>query len=824
MNIRFFFVFLILGVMPSFSIDEYLSAEERLNNLTAQAVAKIKNSGMAVNPLPTFQALCNTFKDQPCLQHHPEPWSVSLPCFGVLAQAFYNYAKPLKMFTEYWIWKRFQDDITDKIANNQTTFMWFSVYIDALSILMTHPDEREDHNINNTNFDIYRTDLISLGFHTPACLTPDYWRLITEQYGNHFTKNMASVQAHARLFPYVVLFPYPFDLTDDDIVKTFPKPAMHGFSSNHSWFKGFMKQRIVADGFSNSIHNFFAHDALHFTIFLSFLSSIEKHGYDAHMSFDEIACQLGQRRNLFFRWLHGYQTYIEKLKANGADATAIRVATFGAFLVFHESRSTLISRLESLIYPPFFMRIFRVNGHDKQMINPDYYLPLLPKCWQTMAPDDLTAAMNADFSLLHTNVHTHLQTVDAQLITDTQTFLKTAYNLADGVLFDPSAFHSKKDIEVEVPSTNPLTTIVLRVVPKIGQYARYPLPYYVRHTITGASPLALNLIENSRLTPTASFLTEIISTSGEEELFCKVHSFFSPNEMITWRDGWGNSLLHFAAAANQTKFYGTLLTLGLDPTAENKFGESAPYIAAVYERIDILHQTRNHYPVDSRGTLFSGSMHRPINAGEENVIRLMYQELGGIDLNWVDPDRSAPLWRGSVLECYSPTTERVFKTLLEIGFDLFKPNSDNRTPLEQLILENCHKTCDWLIENRHLMNPVGFAAQAERVIRGESGLEKTITIEDMWKVFSFFVKAGADINVERSRSFTFFHFILMNDQSDILRYILEHKEMYEIDLTRVNFIGKTPYQMAGDACKELLKAHYSPEELEPFTFVEGLAA
>jgi hypothetical protein len=62
----------------------------------------------------------------------------------------------------------------------------------------------------------------------------------------------------------------------------------------------------------------------------------------------------------------------------------------------------------------------------------------------------------------------------------------------------------------------------------------------------------------------------------------------------------------------------------------------------------------------------------------------------------------------------------------------------------------------------------------------------------------------------------------MNDQSDILRYILENKKMYNIDLKCVNCIGKTPYEMAGDACKELLRTHYSPEQLGPFNSVEGL--
>lgn len=68
-----------------------------------------------------------------------------------------------------------------------------------------------------------------------------------------------------------------------------------------------------------------------------------------------------------------------------------------------------------------------------------------------------------------------------------------------------------------------------------------------------------------------------------------IKSLECPQYRIDFVNGFGEGLLHYAAKGNQERMVAYLLKRGIDPNVQNKFRESAIFIAAEMGAKQVLH-------------------------------------------------------------------------------------------------------------------------------------------------------------------------------------------------------------------------------------------
>lgn len=343
--------------------------------------------------LTLFKDLANSFKNIEALKVE-EPWKVHLPELEELGEEFLILSRGIPQLEEERL-EPFFEDLERASSSQASHYEWFITFIDALSIVNTNPSDWFNDKNNTTFFDTYHAEIIRQMVAQSPRISPEIYRQTIASVGNAFTKKFASTKAVARCFPSVVVLPYPYNLTDEDIVMTLPTPT------NAFWPAGFnlsKQEAIGADGEVMPRRKFFAHDLLHFVVYRNNLSTITLlSDADEVIAFGGAKGDILRYRKLFFQCVTIAQNLIQNLREQEIkgleenlpekDALSLkrRLTVFFSFLIFHEFRMHVEERLRAFALKeyltPLFLNETRMKIR-KSMTNPLYYSPLLPAHWQ----------------------------------------------------------------------------------------------------------------------------------------------------------------------------------------------------------------------------------------------------------------------------------------------------------------------------------------------------------------------------------------------------------------------------------------------------------
>jgi len=331
----------------------------------------------------------------PCLEHSPEEKPLSL--FVGLANSFSESGKDLKSTDVLSVWgllanayfkvaleafttsEQFRDaqeyfvpEIKSRIQEKKTTYDWFTLFTDRLSILMTHPRERNIVREANTRFDEYKNALTAFHFRDqPGWYTHKGYKNACKTIGAKYTQNVFSSLALSReLFPDIVMLPYPFELNDGDILRTMPRPE-----GSHLWALGYALDKVWADGAELTPSLFKEHDKAHLAEVIWCLSSaayLFVNNEETYVPTLEESWDLNrQGRKLYYSALKTVQEMAHENKND--DQT--RMNTFRGFGVFHETAAVLENRLQ-LLTPDADVTVS--DTYYEHLKDPHYYLNLLP--------------------------------------------------------------------------------------------------------------------------------------------------------------------------------------------------------------------------------------------------------------------------------------------------------------------------------------------------------------------------------------------------------------------------------------------------------------
>ncbi|WP_010299553.1 hypothetical protein [Candidatus Odyssella thessalonicensis] len=154
------------------------------------------------------------------------------------------------------------DEIQHRAEKKKTSYLWFTLFTDRLTILLSS-QERSGKVGFNDGFDIYKVTQLE-----EAWRTHKNYKQACQEKGSHLIRQILSPLALCReLFPDIIMLPYPFSLSDTDLVYTIPTPNASNF-----WPVGFNLRPTYADGAYMTPSTFFTHDQQHLGIFVWSLS------------------------------------------------------------------------------------------------------------------------------------------------------------------------------------------------------------------------------------------------------------------------------------------------------------------------------------------------------------------------------------------------------------------------------------------------------------------------------------------------------------------------------------------------------------------------
>lgn len=332
-------------------------------------------------PLSLFVGLANSFSESGKNLKSTDALSV----WGLLAKSYLKVALEALTTSEQFreALDYFAPELKSRIQEKKTTYDWFTLFTDRLSILMTKPKERNIDPLFNTKFGTYKVALTTSQFKKqPGWYSHEGYENACQTVGGKYTQNVFSYLALGReLFPDIVMLPYPFELSDGDLLKIMPSPE-----GSHLWALGFALDSIWADGALLTPSMFREHDKGHLVEVIRGLSSAA-HFYVKNEDYyvptvEEIWSYNRQGRKLYYAALKKMQEMVLENKKNDEQA---RMNTFLGFYVFHEQASCLEYRLDSLICDTSPVVS---NASFKELKNPNYYLNLLPNSLKKMKDHD----------------------------------------------------------------------------------------------------------------------------------------------------------------------------------------------------------------------------------------------------------------------------------------------------------------------------------------------------------------------------------------------------------------------------------------------------
>lgn len=241
----------------------------------------------------------------------------------------------------------FVTELESKSARSETSYQWFTLFMDRISILMTTPALRWiKYNINDL-FDRYRNGLVDYQYHgRPAFLSHDGWLEACRNTGSLQMRKILSPEAMTHIKD-IVMMPYPFDLSDKDILERVPRP-----NGKRLYPNGFALGFAFADGQLYTPSLFRDHDRNHLAIMIAALNhSLVTYG-DAPGYGSPDPESLWQRvregRQLFFQLIDA-MIKVVNLKEDQISSKQRRMNIFLSFWLSHEGNAMLENRMAVLV-------------------------------------------------------------------------------------------------------------------------------------------------------------------------------------------------------------------------------------------------------------------------------------------------------------------------------------------------------------------------------------------------------------------------------------------------------------------------------------------
>lgn len=204
-----------------------------------------------------------------------------LAAWGDLADAYLDIATKVSLSdADKKVAEAFRDEITHKRDTGGQTYEWFVLFNDRLSILMTKEVHRDVQKTENgpghtvrdvTQFAEYKTKLMQdMHDGKPSWHTPEGYTKACNTIGDEFVRTNSSPLGLSKKFPNIVMMPYPFDLTVEELLLASPVPGKSNF-----WALGCIPDMVVADGWKMPPAIFMTHDMFHLTAFLTEMGLID---------------------------------------------------------------------------------------------------------------------------------------------------------------------------------------------------------------------------------------------------------------------------------------------------------------------------------------------------------------------------------------------------------------------------------------------------------------------------------------------------------------------------------------------------------------------
>jgi len=269
----------------------------------------------------------------------------SLPIWGKLAEKYLEIAKEaLDSSTQFEEVTYFINELKEREANKKTSYEWFFLFCDRLTILMTDPSLRGVvKNRPKLEIDEYRTALETHKENGKfSWLSADSFLRACPEVGLKHTAEHFSSAAHCKkYFPQIVMMPFPFGLDSSAIVDSLPD--LHDEDEN-LWLFGFMQRAKIADSFLLTPSRYFTHDQLHLNGYLSLLLFQQ-------IFFTENTKKLVEK--LPEQWRGLVKQTLKKMKSiirEGKIEKEKVMNSFFSFMLFHESADALPIQLQTLIH------------------------------------------------------------------------------------------------------------------------------------------------------------------------------------------------------------------------------------------------------------------------------------------------------------------------------------------------------------------------------------------------------------------------------------------------------------------------------------------
>ncbi|MDP1975995.1 MAG: hypothetical protein Q8K37_08510, partial [Alphaproteobacteria bacterium] len=209
----------------------------------------------------SYHAIANSFQH---LTVEDKPWDIPLPEFYDLAKALFHTIKNDSDNKNNVIVKA-ENFLEEKKTNNLITYRWFLKFSGLCAAIATIGHLDQSYRISLNNEGSYQQFLMNV--YVKSNYDPQAYFDAIDTIGSPITHKTGSLNAMAKLFPEIVILPYPFDLNDVDIILNFPS------RTKHVWFAGFANCKVAADGHIYDPHHFFYHDILHLAILRQALST-----------------------------------------------------------------------------------------------------------------------------------------------------------------------------------------------------------------------------------------------------------------------------------------------------------------------------------------------------------------------------------------------------------------------------------------------------------------------------------------------------------------------------------------------------------------------
>ncbi len=327
---------------PTAKADTFnLDVDKEYNRCGLEVLRALDAPGNVEEKLQTFKNFTGSIK------RSGVRYNESLPIWGKLAEKYLEIAKgTLTTPTQLEEVNYFINELQERAKSNTTTYEWFSLFCDRLTILMSDPKLRGVATTDDLIvFDFYRMNLERKKEKGIFCwLTHDsYLRACNEVGEKHTIDRYSPAALCKRLFPNVVMMPFPFDLDCSTIVLSFPELGENASEDENLWLLGFVKKPEIADDILFSPSRFYMHDQFHLLTYLSLLSfeiNFYPEGSESPIS------------HLIKNWQGLALTALKKMKeiirtSKIGDEKLIN--SFLAFILFHEKIDSLPVQLNRVV-------------------------------------------------------------------------------------------------------------------------------------------------------------------------------------------------------------------------------------------------------------------------------------------------------------------------------------------------------------------------------------------------------------------------------------------------------------------------------------------